>query len=584
LAKGEGLSDAAMGAIREQIPGGDMGKAAFDAATHLARRDAVDGDMISVVRDALPPGTAPVFDTITQAAEQAVTPETEGFVPQGGGKVRQFSHMLHQQPDLHRFSVRRLAMDHGGQIGDWQAACANLLRHWSPEMQPQWHDVGATESLTAVADRLKIPGHVRITHGMRRPRGPHVRRHKIPKLNPTRDFLIRLGQHGSMHARKGIMKFGLLQRLARDTGELTGATQWTIRSGDTAVAVALKLTGSTKDASGNWTWKQLGAVNPGMDVSGSQPSPWNVGQVINVPPSWVGMSATPPATTPPAGTPPPQVAPPPVTSSGGPPFPPPSAYPAGYPGKTYTVVKNDTGSGIAQKITGNANRWKELLATNPAKADPTYGIAIYTGDVLTLPSSWQAPVAVVMPPPIAAPPKVSAPPTTTTTPPPAVVPTPTEIQVEGTQQQVMLIAAELSTFFAKHLDAKANVTPAFGTQASDSDGSWNTRISTALQGFQVWANSSGAAVKFTGKALDTDGLPDVQTLTALQAQTAADLPAVSGGGGSVTTTTTTPGGTSTTKVAPPGGRPPGPTPSSSSGGGGGAAVLAAALAAAAMFL
>lgn len=33
--------------------------------------------------------------------------------------------------------------------------------------------------------------------------------------------------------------------------------------------------------------------------------------------------------------------------------------------KTYTLKSGDYGSGLAQKATGNAGRWKELLTVNP---------------------------------------------------------------------------------------------------------------------------------------------------------------------------------------------------------------------------
>lgn len=61
-------------------------------------------------------------------------------------------------------------------------------------------------------------------------------------------------------------------------------------------------------------------------------------------------------------------------------------------GQTYTVEKGDFGVKIAQKLTGDGNRWRELKAANPQiakRADPkNFGMVIYPGDVLQLPASW----------------------------------------------------------------------------------------------------------------------------------------------------------------------------------------------------
>lgn len=63
-------------------------------------------------------------------------------------------------------------------------------------------------------------------------------------------------------------------------------------------------------------------------------------------------------------------------------------------GTVYIVEKGDTGSGIAKKLTGNANRWTELRAVNPkimgrgADLVKKYGFPIYVGDKVNLPASW----------------------------------------------------------------------------------------------------------------------------------------------------------------------------------------------------
>jgi len=71
-------------------------------------------------------------------------------------------------------------------------------------------------------------------------------------------------------------------------------------------------------------------------------------------------------------------------------FPPPSEYPNGYPSPEYRVESGDTGTTISRRITGDGNRWNELVAANPSRRDATYGLRIYPGNMLVLPPSWVA--------------------------------------------------------------------------------------------------------------------------------------------------------------------------------------------------
>ena len=71
-------------------------------------------------------------------------------------------------------------------------------------------------------------------------------------------------------------------------------------------------------------------------------------------------------------------------------FPAPSKYPNGYPGSTYTARSGETGSTISRDITGNPNRYGELVTANPETKNATYGMAFNPGKVLKLPLSWQA--------------------------------------------------------------------------------------------------------------------------------------------------------------------------------------------------
>ena len=77
---------------------------------------------------------------------------------------------------------------------------------------------------------------------------------------------------------------------------------------------------------------------------------------------------------------------------------------------TYTVQSGDYASRIAQKFTGNGNRWPELCAANPQLAKhATAGCAMYPGNVLTLPASWVPDVPALPAPTQAAPVAVADP-------------------------------------------------------------------------------------------------------------------------------------------------------------------------------
>lgn len=79
-----------------------------------------------------------------------------------------------------------------------------------------------------------------------------------------------------------------------------------------------------------------------------------------------------------------------------------TSAPIAEPGRTtYIVLKGDSAWKIAQKITSNGARWKELIAANPQKAKMADGNfrTISEGEVLKLPASWvrAAPAATIRP-------------------------------------------------------------------------------------------------------------------------------------------------------------------------------------------
>src|SRR5512136_1104678 len=146
-------------------------------------------------------------------------------------------------------------------------------------------------------------------------------------------------------------------------------------------------------------------------------------------------------------------------------------------GAQYIVEKGDTGSGIAKKLTGNANRWTELKSVNPtimnrgADLVKKYGFPIYVGDKVNLPASWIKPTA--------KPPAQTAPATpTATTPPPVEVPQ-GNIAAQG-QARTILVAWGKS-------DGKGEAGVGdYGSQAELGATSWTARDVMQATSFANW--------------------------------------------------------------------------------------------------
>ncbi|MGH7281869.1 MAG: LysM peptidoglycan-binding domain-containing protein, partial [Polyangiaceae bacterium] len=170
---------------------------------------------------------------------------------------------------------------------------------------------------------------------------------------------------------------------------------YTVLPGDFPIKIAQKLVGN-----GN-RWKELIAANPqkktAPDGNFASLLP---GEVLKLPASWT----TPAPTVAPASALSslnailPNLAPAlaalPAVLSLPPPVAPPSALPVTLSqptsSGTYKVISGDNPSKIALKLTGNANRWKELVAANPQKKTGPDGnfTSLLPGETLHLPASW----------------------------------------------------------------------------------------------------------------------------------------------------------------------------------------------------
>lgn len=148
----------------------------------------------------------------------------------------------------------------------------------------------------------------------------------------------------------------------------TGRT-YTVRSGDNPSKIAQALTGNAN----RWTELVAANVPPKKKAANGNFATLNAGEILKIPASWPNATGL--------------IAPAPSPSSATTP-----ATPAAV-GATYTVKSGDNPSKIAQALTGNANRWTELVAANvPPKKRAANGnfATLNPGEVLKLPASWSA--------------------------------------------------------------------------------------------------------------------------------------------------------------------------------------------------
>ena len=161
---------------------------------------------------------------------------------------------------------------------------------------------------------------------------------------------------------------------------------YTVLSGDFPIKISQKLTGN-----GN-RWHELIAANPqkktGADGNFVTLLP---GEVLKLPVSWAAARPAP-------------IAAPTIPPVALPSLPPSLQLPVSVPaalaalttttGASYKVLPGDFPIKIAQKLTGNGNRWHELVAANPQKkagADGNF-VSLMPGEILHLPPTWNAPM------------------------------------------------------------------------------------------------------------------------------------------------------------------------------------------------
>lgn len=192
-------------------------------------------------------------------------------------------------------------------------------------------------------------------------------------------------------------------------------------------------------------------------------------------------------------------------------------------GMKYIVEKGDGPWAIAQKLTGNGNRWTELKAVNQDK-NPKIEKNVWVGEVLNLPLSWQKPAVVAKPPtsalPAAPPPTIGPVPSTGV----PVLATPSiDITPSIIQGKSILVA------WSKTDGVNQAGLPDYGLNVSDLSTSMGPRDILELASFQNWNN------KTLGSSLNTSGALDPATLSALQAwaesRASAALPASVTAGG-----------------------------------------------------
>lgn len=280
VARGDSLTKLATAAAIGAAPPGVA--AAVDAASRLARGEPVLRTALGAAVSALPPGTparqgAEVAAAILRrgkvapaalgAARNALSGPARAGFDAAVGSLASASKAAPLRPFTAPHAVlRRSAPAVLSRMHPTTSLVRNALKR-SPWL--------AARDAGAIAETLSVPrAAVRDALAM----GP-VGLRWAPANRRTAAFLRKLAPHVSP--------------AAFDTGALPNVpATHTLKSGEFPAALAAKYTGSSNK------WKEFPSANPGMkevhtkDSSGkvtwSGLSPWNVGQVVTIPPAWRG--------------------------------------------------------------------------------------------------------------------------------------------------------------------------------------------------------------------------------------------------------------------------------------------------------
>lgn len=597
LAKGQNVTDSILQAARSQLPGGDVAKAAFDAATAIAKGQALNTVALNAIRRNVPGGAAgqAAFDVaiakFKQAKGAAASVPSYPQIPQAANMV---ARALHATPALRALPAANVARELATSISNVQSAIAAIMNRLKGMPQFNTGDVGAVDSLNTCCEREELnTGALDYDTGVSWGAddtgfawqgdafgaGLSGTRVRLP-MSPA--HVMALLHHSRVPMRMGILAHGLLPRLYHQTGELDQAGGWIIRSGESPFAIAQKLTGN-----GN-RWREILAVNPGLKVvqkgSTTLVQPFNPGQRITIPASWLGTAA--PVPKPPAPGMPPVPVPvpgPPVVVQGGPATPI-TTFPSSSSASTLPMLRK--GDGKANGKAPGVMLWQSLLlklgSTLVGAADGEFGPKTdaatrgyqtrmgLTVDGIVGPLTWGAALRELEG-------KVGVP----VAPPPAAPPVGPAVPSAAPEPKTAALQAALGFFYQHHgsevrVGLFANPTvPSFGSLPDDMSGSYGDRTQQAMLGFQNWRNTHPLV---GAMPLPEDGKADQNSVNALLAQNALDLQGV----GVDLSKVPVPVPGSATPIPTPPAIPPVPPTKAGAGGGGdivplaiGIAVLAA---------
>lgn len=179
-------------------------------------------------------------------------------------------------------------------------------------------------------------------------------------------------------------------------------------------------------------------------------------------------------------------------------------------GLVYVVEPGDYPGKIAQKLTGAAKNWPQLIAANPTKPTKSSAIGkefktLFAGEKLIVPKAWQKTA------PAPALPTPGAVATTTVQTPAPVVPEVVVVDPNRANVASILQAKGLLVAWSKTDGKKEAGFNDYGTKPEDNSTGFGERDQFMLASFEGWSN------RVRGTNLPTDGLLTDRALQALQA-------------------------------------------------------------------